>query len=144
MRQLFKNFEDYCLPKKDLVVERTKFIGKNQNDYETFDQYITELKNFIGTCEYAELRDSLLIYNIVDQIISEKVRDVLLRKGTEMTLEKAINICRTDEITKRQMKEMRIDKEVNGIFLNKLWKPSKQKNQVEESDKVVKSDQKSA
>ena len=125
-------------------MERTKFIGKNQNDDETFDQYITKLKNLIGTCEYAELHESLLIYNIVDQIISEKVIDVLLRKGAEMTLEKAINICRTDEITKSQMKEMRIDKKVNGIFLKKLWKPSKQKNQVGESDKVVKSDQKSA
>ena len=125
-------------------MERTKFIGKNQNDDETFDQYITKLKNLIGTCEYAELHESLLIYNIVDQIISEKVIDVLLRKGAEMTLKKAINICRTDEITKSQMKEMRIDKKVNGIFLKKLWKPSKQKNQVGESDKVVKSDQKSA
>ena len=125
-------------------MERTKFIGKNQNDDETFDQYITKLKNLIGTCEYAELHESLLIYNIVDQIISEKVIDVLLRKGVEITLEKAINICRTDEITKSQMKEMRIDKKVNGIFLKKLWKPSKQKNQVGESDKVVKSDQKSA
>ena len=125
-------------------MERTKFIGKNQNDDGTFDQYITKLKNLIGTCEYAELHESLLIYNIVDQIISEKVIDVLLRKGAEMTLEKAINICRTDEITKSQMKEMRIDKKVNGIFLKKLWKPSKQKNQVGESDKVVKSDQKSA
>ena len=125
-------------------MERTKFIGKNQNDDEKFDQYITKLKNLIGTCEYAELHESLLIYNIVDQIISEKVIDVLLRKGAEMTLEKAINICRTDEITKSQMKEMRIDKKVNGIFLKKLWKPSKQKNQVGESDKVVKSDQKSA
>ena len=125
-------------------MERTKFIGKNQNDDEKFDQYITKLKNLIGTCEYAELHESLLIYNIVDQIISGKVIDVLLRKGAEMTLEKAINICRTDEITKSQMKEMRIDKKVNGIFLKKLWKPSKQKNQVGESDKVVKSDQKSA
>ena len=125
-------------------MERTKFIGKNQNDDETFDQYITKLKNLIGTCEYAELHESLLIYNIVDQIISEKVIDMLLRKGAEMTLEKAINICRTDEITKSQMKEMRIDKKVNGIFLKKLWKPSKQKNQVGESDKVVKSGQKSA
>ena len=51
----------------------------------------------------------------MDGIRSKKVHDILLRKGAEMTLAKAINICRTDEITKLQMKKMSIDKEVNGI-----------------------------
>ena len=78
----------------------------------------------------------------MDGIRSKKVRDVLLRKGAEMTLEKAINVCRTDDITKLQMKEMSNDKEVNGISKQKLWKASKQKKQVGEPDKVIKSDQK--
>ena len=96
-----------------------------------------ELKNLASTCEFGELHNNLLIYKIGDIIRSEKVRDVLLGKGAEMTLEKAINICCTDEITKIQMKEISIDKEVNGIFKKKLWKASKQKMQVGESDKVV-------
>ena len=45
VRQLFKNFEGYCLPKKNLAVERRRFFWKNQNDDETFDQYMAELKN---------------------------------------------------------------------------------------------------
>ena len=40
------------------------------------------------------------------------------------------------------MKEMSNDKEVNGTSKKKLWKASKQKKQVGESDKVVKSGQK--
>ena len=103
---------------------------------------MTELRNLASTCEFDSLHDSLLTYKTVDGIRSEKVRDILLRKGAEITLEKAINICRTDEITKLQMKEMINDTEVNGISKKKLWKASKQKKQVGESDKVVKSDQK--
>ena len=57
---------------------------------------------------------------IMDGVRSEKISDVLLRKGAEMTLEKAINVCRSNEITKLQMKEMRSDKEVNGISKKKL------------------------
>ena len=38
-----------------------------------------------------------------------------MRKGTDMTLDKAINICRTEEITKMQMKEIKNDKEICGI-----------------------------
>ena len=111
VKQLFQKFEEYCLPKKNLVVERRKFFWRNQQDDETFDQYMTELKNLASTCEFGELHDGLLTYKIVDGIRSEKVCDVLLRKGAEMTLAKAINICRTDEITKLQMKEMSIDRE---------------------------------
>ena len=122
VQELFKKFEDYCLPKKNVVVERRKFLRKNQHDDEAFDQYMTELKILASTCEFGELHDSLLTYKVVDGIRSEKIRDVLLRKGADMTLEKAINICRTDEITRMQMKEMSTDKEINGINKKKIWK----------------------
>ena len=142
VKELFKNFEEYCLPKKNLVVERRKFFWKNQHDDETFDQYMTELKNLASTCEFGELHDGLLTYKIVDGIRSEKIRDVLLRKGAEMTLVKAINICRTDEITRMQMKEMS-DKEINGINKKKYWKSSKHKKQGGGSDQAaIKRDQK--
>ena len=124
----FYTFSADFAPKKNLVVERRKFFWRNQQDDETFDQYMTELKNLASTCEFGELHDGLLTYKIVDGIRSEKVRDVLLRKGAEMTLAKAINICRTDEITKLQMKEMSVDREVN-VIKKKYGKTSRHKNQ---------------
>ena len=57
---------------------------------------------------------------MIDGVRSEKISDALLRKGAEMRLEKAINVCRTNEIIKLQMKEMRSDKKVNGISKKKL------------------------
>ena len=42
----------------------------------------------------------MILYEIVDGIRSSRVRDVLLYKGTDLTLEKTINICRTDETTR--------------------------------------------
>ena len=90
VKELFKNFEEYCLPKKNLVVERRKFFWKNQHDDETFDQYMTELKNLASTCEFGELHDGLSTYKIVDGIRSEKIGDRLLRKGAEMTLANSV------------------------------------------------------
>ena len=75
-----------------MVVERRKFFLKYQHDDETFDQFMTELRNLASTCEFGDLHESLLLYRVVDGIRSDKIRDVLLRKGVEMTLEKAINI----------------------------------------------------
>ena len=51
VKQLFQNFEEYCLPRKNLVVERRKLFWKNQHDDETFDQDMTELKNLASTCD---------------------------------------------------------------------------------------------
>ena len=90
VKKLFKRFQEYCLPKKNLVVSL--------------------LMNLASTCEFGDLHESFLLCKEVDGIRSDKIRDVLLRKGVEMTLEKAINICRTEEITKMQMKEMNSEK----------------------------------
>ena len=115
IKGLFEKFEEYCLPKKNLVVERRKFFWRNQHDEETFDQFLTELRNLAVSCEFQNLNESLLLYKVVDGIKSDKCHDVLLRKGAEMTLEKAINICRTEEITKIQMQEMTNEKEVCAV-----------------------------
>ena len=43
-----------------------------------------------------------------------------------MTLEKAINICQTEEITKMQMKEMNSEKKLVGISRNQKWKKAQE------------------
>ena len=88
------------------MVEIRKSFWKNQDDDETFDQFVTELRNLASTCEFGDLHESLLLYKVMDGSRSDKIRDTLLRKGVEVTLEKAINICRSEEITKMQIKEM--------------------------------------
>ena len=89
VKKLFKRFREYCPPKKNLVVERP-FFWKNQYDDETFDQFMSELRNLSSTCEFGDLNESLLLHKVVNGIRSDKIRDVPLRKGIEMTLEKAI------------------------------------------------------
>lgn len=63
--------------------------------------------------------ESLLLYNVVEKIKLDNTRDVLLRKGVEMLLD---NICRTEEITKIQMREMNSEEELGGILRNQKWK----------------------
>ena len=127
VKKLFKRFEEYYLPKKNLVLERRNFFWKNQHDDEIFDQFMTELRNLASTCEFGDLHESLLLYRVVDGIRSDKTRDALLRKQVEMTLEKAISICRTEEITKMQMREMNCEEEVGGISRNQKWKKAQKK-----------------
>ena len=127
VKKLFERFEECCLPKKNIVVERRKFFWKNQHNDETSDQFMTELRNLASTCEFGDLHESLLLYKVVDGIRSDKIRDVLLRKGVEMTLEKAINISRTEEMTKMQIKEIKNEKVVRGISRNQKMEESTKK-----------------
>ena len=72
-----------------------------------------------------------------------KSDNVLCGKGVEMTLEKAINICRTEEITKMQMKEMNSEKEMGGISRNQKWKRAQKRKEDQTMDrrKKIRKDQ---
>ena len=113
IKLLMEIFEAHCLPKKNLVRERRKFFTKQLE--ETIDGYITESRNLSSTCEFQDIRDGLILYKLVDGIESNQVRDVLLRKGSSLNLEKAIAICRVDEVTKKQLQLMLQEKEIGKI-----------------------------
>ena len=68
IKLLMEKFETYCLPKKNLVIERRKFLTKNQQSEEITDGYITELGNLLPTCEFQDIRDGLILNKLVDGI----------------------------------------------------------------------------
>ena len=115
IKLLMEKFEAYCLPKNNLVIERRNFFPRNQQPEETIDGYITEVRNLSSTCEFQDICDGLILYKLVDRIESNQVRDVLLRKGSNLNLEKAIDISRADEVTKKQLQLMLQEKEIEKL-----------------------------
>ena len=85
------------------------------NREQTLDGYITELRNLSSTCEVQDIRDGLILYKLVDGIKLTQVRDVLLWKGSNLNLEKAIEICRVDEVTKKELQLRLQEKEIRKI-----------------------------
>lgn len=112
---LFKKFDDYCKPKRNLIVERHKFNTRRQNPGEAVDHYITELKTLAASCEYGNLTNDLITSQLVAGIQSDKIRDRLLREGSGLTLEKTIDICRSHEVTQEQMKLFHGECEVDSV-----------------------------
>ena len=102
---LYDKFQKYCDPRKNITFERHKFFTRSQKPDETIDQYVTDLKLKSRTCEFGELRDSLIKDRVVCGICSDQVRERLLR-DPELTLQKAIDTCRAAEVTKAQMKNL--------------------------------------
>ena len=120
VRMLFQKFEQYCRPKKNLIVEGHRFLTRNQEQSETIDQYVTKLKTLAASCEWGNLKDDLICSRIVSGIVSTRVRERLLRKP-ELKLTRAIEICQANELSLRQLKLFDDNKDVGAI--NKTCQP---------------------
>ena len=72
--QLKKAFRDYCNPRKNTTYERHKPNTRNQADDESIDQYVTELQTLAATCEFGDLKDSLIRDRIVCGINSQAIK----------------------------------------------------------------------
>ncbi|XP_064646192.1 uncharacterized protein LOC135499377 [Lineus longissimus] len=119
---LIQKFEEYCTPQKNVTFERHRFNSRIQQEGESFDCFLTDIKIKAKDCEFDTLRDSLIKDRIVFGIRMDRTRERLLREK-ELTLTKAIDICRAAELTKEQMSSLsngqrrdeQTDKTVNAV-----------------------------
>ncbi|XP_035228815.1 uncharacterized protein LOC118200933, partial [Stegodyphus dumicola] len=100
----------------------------------TIDEYVTDLRNKARTCEFAQLTDSLIKDKIVCGIKDDIVRARLLHE-TELTLEKALDICRSAEISAHQMKIIKDEETAVNLVKKKLSKHNK--NTYKESNRLA-------
>ena len=78
---------------------------RNQKAGESIDRYITDLRTKGKTCEFGTLCESLIHDRVVCGIMDDKLRARLLRES-ELTLKKAIDICRATEVSLEQAKSL--------------------------------------
>ena len=100
---LFNKFEAHCKPRKNLVVDRHRFLTRDQASGESIDQYITELRTLAAACKWGELKDDLICSRIMSGISSRTVRERLLRES-ELSLKRAVQICQVAELSKEHLK----------------------------------------
>lgn len=107
-------FKTYCEPRKNITFERHKFNTRNQNEGEHIDQYVTALRTLAKRCEFKELESGLIRDRIVCGIRAQSVKERLLREA-DLTLNKAIDICRATEYSKEQAKSLHSDGKTESV-----------------------------
>ncbi|CAB4041540.1 Hypothetical predicted protein [Paramuricea clavata] len=55
--KIMEKFDRYWNPRKNLTFDGQSFCTRNQQEGETIDTYITELRNKASRCEFADLKD---------------------------------------------------------------------------------------
>ena len=99
---LLMKFEDYCTPKTKVTLERYKFNTRFQKEHEQIDKYLTELRKISQNCNFETLETELLKDRIVH---SQTLKERMLRE-TDLTLQKALDICRAKEQSKTGLQMM--------------------------------------
>ena len=98
--KVLEALERYCNPRDNEVIESHRFW--NIPYEEPFDKFLTELKTRAVSCNFQE-KDRMLRDKIVFTVTG-KLQELLLREDN-LTLEKAIKICRAFEQSNKQVKE---------------------------------------
>ena len=109
-----KKFKDHCEPRKNMTYLRHKFFSRRQGDDETIDHYVTDLKNLAKDCELAQLEQELTKDILVLGVNSNTVRNRLLRID-DLKLDKAVDICRANEVAATQMQSLNQDSKTDSV-----------------------------
>ena len=94
--------ETHCVPQKNTTYERYVFRMTIQEDL-SFDIFVTDLRRRAEYYDFRAIKDSLIRDQIVVGINDPKLRERLLCE-TDLTLEKAVKLCRITEQSKEQSK----------------------------------------
>lgn len=90
---------------KNIIYERYKFNNRVQEQAESIDTYITTLRALAETRDFGTLKDDLIRERIVCGVRENSILRKLLQESG-LTLSKCVDICRANEATAAQLKDM--------------------------------------
>ena len=77
-------------------------VESNECEGERIDNFVSELKRLSLTCEFGDLRDSLIRDRIVGGVLSDELRGEIFKSHADLTLQSAHDYCRTFEAAEQQ------------------------------------------
>lgn len=107
MEDVLTAFKDYCSPQKNVVFERHLFWSHAMSSGTAVDRFITELRQKSKDCEFGPSEDDMLRDKLVFSINDPRLKERLLRENG-LTLQRAIDICRSTELAKTQIQAMQM------------------------------------
>jgi len=130
-------FMNFVKPRTNLVYNRYKFSARVQNESEPFDQFVADLQILVRGCQY-DKPDEMVRDCIVFGVKNNKIREKFINIGSEMTLEKTLEIAHTHEVSKTQTMSMMNEEEKVNVIKSKS--PKHYQNKAEKAEKCAKSE----
>jgi len=107
----------YFLPKRNVVGERYVFKSCVQSSEETFDCYVNRLRKLESSCQFGTLADEMICNRLVIGIKGKSTKARLLREK-DLCLDKAHGMCKSSEVTNKQLESIQKDEKQDNEELN--------------------------
>ena len=118
---ILKSLKEHFIPKTNVIYERYVFNTTDQLQNESVDVYVTRLRGLSNSCEFGALQNQMIRDRIVLGTKDSGARSRMLREP-DLTLEKAVDMCRASEIADHQMRKLSSTEEVNYTSKQKVTK----------------------
>ncbi|XP_063358771.1 uncharacterized protein LOC134648218 [Cydia amplana] len=103
--EVIQIFDDYFKPKQNEVINRYNFNKRNQEEGESFDAYYTAIRKLAENCNFDDKKDRMIRDKIAIGVRDQRVQQKLL-EVKDLTLDKAVDICRSTELSKEFVKTL--------------------------------------
>lgn len=124
--EIIAKFDSFAIGEVSVTYERFVFNRRAQKEGENFETFLAAIRTLIRTCDYCgDCHDSILRDRIVLGVKNDDTQESLL-KEQNLTLEKAISICKAAEQTSSHCASLR--KPVTSSDINKVATPFKQRS----------------
>lgn len=103
--------------KRNIIVDRLDFFSATQQARESIDEFVSRLKTLAKMAKLGVLQTELIAYKVVTSNKWPNLRSKMLTV-TNITLDKAVDMCRAEEITAKRSHKLSIpnpEVEVNKI-----------------------------
>ena len=111
-------FERFCVGAVNVTYERYVFNRRVQEGGERFDVFLGDVRRLARSCEFGGVEESMIRDRIVVGIREDATRHKLLQIR-DLTLAKAVDICKASEAAGKQLKAMAGTDEVQPLQSSK-------------------------
>ncbi len=118
LQAVFAKFEEYAAPRKNEIMLTVRFQRRKQVEGESFDNFVTDLKLLVKDCGY-DNPDRMVHDAIMVGCLKVQVQEKCLDEGDALTLEKAIQIGQSQELSSQGVKDLHPDEDVKINALNR-------------------------
>ncbi|KAL4710396.1 hypothetical protein ACJJTC_008798 [Scirpophaga incertulas] len=125
-------FDEYFMPMCNETMARHLFFKRKMRESETLDEYITVLRTMAKDCNFGATTDSLIKDQIIRGLRKKNIVERLL-KEVNLDLPMCIKLCKTYEVTEKQIKEFEFEESSSPHQINKI---NKRHNKEQENIKT--------
>ena len=130
--KVLEKLEAYCSPLKNEVVASHKFWTLDY--YTPFDSFLTDLRSLAAESNFGQVTNRLIRDKLV--FATKGSLQARLLRETDLSLEKAIQICRVEEMTLAHGKELDKSKSVEKVKVKSVPNQVQQKKKKTDTDKA--------